>query len=362
MEKINKINEKDEKNIKINIEQILPDYITSDILLKTALCVKVPKKETSSLLNKLKKNNLLLDKIYLKEINYHNKNISKEYQQPNNLFKDDKQSQYKEYEGNFFKRVKPYNKEENLIAISFKEDLDYKKITKENLIKDYELKEQDLIEVNIPCTESISNEQWKKSNKIWPQCNFISSKEKYIYDHSEHEKKEILEIYNNNILNNNDVTCLLYDPKLKLILSKAKKDQKSIIGHDIMSLLDSYSKILIGNNNKNKHETKENKKDKEENNKYIKLGEKNPIGPKENDDLLYHIEKEKEHNYNQYYCEGLYVFTKEEPCMMCAMALIHNRISRLYFSEINEKEGALISKYSLDNYNLNHHYLIFQIK
>ena len=163
-----------------------------------------------------------------------------------------------------------------------------------------------------------------------------------------------MEIYNNNILNNNDVTCLLYDPKLKLILSKAKKDQKSIIGHDIMSLLDSYSKILIGNNNKNKHETKENKKDKEENNKYIKLGEKNPIGPKENDDLLYHIEKEKEHNYNQYYCEGLYVFTKEEPCMMCAMALIHNRISRLYFSEINEKEGALISKYSLDNYNLNH--------
>ena len=128
-----------------------------------------------------------------------------------------------------------------------------------------------------------------------------------------------------------------------------------------MNLLDSYSKILINNNNINKHETKENKKNKEEDFKYIKLGEKNPIGPKENDDLLYHIDIDKEHNY-QYYCEGLYVFTKEEPCMMCAMALIHNRISRLYFSEINEKEGALVSKYSLDNYNLNHHYLIFQIK
>ena len=56
------------------------------------------------------------------------------------------------------------------------------------------------------------------------------------------------------------------------------------------------------------------------------------------------------------------LFVTLEPCMMCAMALIHNRISRLYFSEINEKEGALVSKYSLDNYNLNHHYLIFQIK
>ena len=56
------------------------------------------------------------------------------------------------------------------------------------------------------------------------------------------------------------------------------------------------------------------------------------------------------------------MFIKEEPCMMCSMALIHNRIARLYFCDTNEKEGALISKYSLDNYNLNHHYLIFQIK
>ena len=31
------------------------------------------------------------------------------------------------------------------------------------------------------------------------------------------------------------------------------------------------------------------------------------------------------------------------------------------FSDINQKDGALVSKYSLDNYNLNHHYLIFKI-
>ena len=66
--------------------------------------------------------------------------MSKEYQRPNNiLLKSNNESPYKEYEGNFFKRVKPYNNEENLIAISFKEDLDYKKITKEKILKDYEL-------------------------------------------------------------------------------------------------------------------------------------------------------------------------------------------------------------------------------
>ena len=359
MEKIDKNNEEKNLNIKTSIFQILPDYITSDIILKPALCIKVLKKDTSILLSKLKKNNLLLDKIFLKEINYHNKNISKEYQRPNNdLIKSNNQSQYKEYEGSFFKRVKPYNKEENLIAISFKEDLDYKKITKEKLIKDYELNEKDFLEVNIPCTESISNEQWLKSNKIWPQCNFISSKEKYIYNHNELEAKEILDIYNNNILSNNNISCLLYDPKIKKILFKTKKNEKSIIGHDIMNLLDLYSKDLIDKNNINKHENKEEKKEEI---KYIKLGEKNPIGPRENEDLLYHIETKEEY-IHQYYCEGLYVFTKEEPCIMCAMALIHNRISRLYFCDINEKEGALISKYSLDNYNLNHHYLIFQLK
>ena len=361
MEIIDKKNEENKGNNKTDIKQILPDYITSDIILKPALCIKANKKDTSSILSKLKKNNLLLDKIYLKDINYHNINISKEYQKPNILFSSNKQSQYKEFEGNFFKRVKKYNKEENLISVSFLEDLEYKKITKEKLLKDYELKNEDLLEMNIPCTESISNDQWMKSNKIWPQCNFISSKEKYIYTHDEEEKKEILNIYNNYLFNDNEVSCLLYDPKLKIILTKAKKNEKSIIGHDIMILLDLYSKKLTDKNNINKHENKENREKKNQDIKYLKLGEKNPKGPKENEDLLFHIDSTIENNH-QYYCEGLYVFIKEEPCMMCAMALIHNRISRLYFCDFNEKEGALVSKYSLDNYNLNHHYLIFQIK
>lgn len=360
MEIIDKNIEKNEIKPKTEINQILPDYITSDILIKSALCIKANKKDTSKILTKLKNNKLLLDKIYLKDINYHTKNYSKDFQKPNpDIKSNNTQSELLEIEGNFFKRVKSYNKDENLIIISFKDDLDYRKITREEILKNYELKEEDLIEVNIPCTESISNEQWKKNNKIWPQCNFISSKEKYIYTHTSQEEKEILDIYNNNILNDDNITCLLYEPNTKKILAKGKKDEKSIIGHDIMNLLDTYSKYLVENNNINKHDNikEENKDD----NHFRKLGEKNPNGPKENEDLLYHIEDSNLNNH-QYYCEGLYIFIKEEPCMMCSMALIHNRIARLYFCERNEKEGALISKYSLDNYNLNHHYLIFQLK
>ena len=361
--------------LKTKITQLLPDYITTDIILKPALCVKIEKKNTSVLLSKLKKNNLILDKIYLKDINYHIKNIDKVYQKPNNA-KDI--SKYQEFEGTFLKRVKKYNDKENLVLISFMDDLQYKKITKENIMKDYSLAETDLIEVEIPCTESISNEQYYKNNKIWPQCNYISSKEKYIYNHSEKEEKDILDIYNFYFLlnNKNDISSLLYNPKSKKILVKSTKNEKSIIGHSIMNLLDLYSQMLVEDDNKNKHENKEKDKDKEKNEnkndeiKELKLGEKNPVGPKENTDYLFNFdEKNKGKNKNgenenddnhQYYCEGLYVFTKEEPCMMCAMALVHNRISRLYFSDINQKDGALVSKYSLDNYNLNHHYLIFK--
>ena len=169
------------KNLKTKIEQILPDYITSDIILKPALCIKLPNIDTSILLSKFKKNNFFLDKIYLKNINYHIKNIDKDYQKPN---KPKEISEFQEYEGNFLKRVKKDNNKENLVLVSFLDDLEYKKISKEKIIKDYSVTEKDLIEINIPCTESISNEQYYKNNKIWPQCNYISTKEKYIYNHN----------------------------------------------------------------------------------------------------------------------------------------------------------------------------------
>ena len=355
------------QKLKTKIEQILPDYITSDILLKPALCIKVPKKDTSGLLSKLKKNNLVLDKIYLKGINYHIKNIDKEYQKPTNITKEES-SEYKEYEGTFLKRVKNYNGSENLVLVSFLDDLSYKKITKEKIIEDYALKESDLIEIEIPCTESISNEQYYKNNKIWPQCNYISSKEKYIYNHSEKEKKEILGIFNEYFINNNkdNISSLLYNPKTKKVVGKASKNEKSIIGHSIMNLLDLFSKKLVDNKNVNKHEDKdkiENNKNNDEKFEDVKLGEKKVEGPKENTDLLFNFEDNNENgdSGHQYYCEDLYVLSTDEPCMMCSMALIHNRISRFYFCNVNEKEGALISKYSLDNYNLNHHYLIFKL-
>ena len=78
--------------------------------------------------------------------------------------------------------------------------------------------------------------------------------------HSDEEKNIMLDLYNNNILDDEEITCLLYDPKLKKILIKAKKNEKSVIGHDIMNMLEIYSNKLVENNNITKHENNEKEK------------------------------------------------------------------------------------------------------
>ncbi|CAK5094898.1 unnamed protein product [Meloidogyne enterolobii] len=48
---------------------------------------------------------------------------------------------------------------------------------------------------------------------------------------------------------------------------------------------------------------------------------------------------------------------------MCAMALVHCRVKRIFFGEENKKNGALITKWRLqESKSLNHHFEVFQIK
>ena len=59
---------------------------------------------------------------------------------------------------------------------------------------------------------------------------------------------------------------------------------------------------------------------------------------------------------------GLYVLTSREPCIMCAMALIHARVERVYFCKEREKDGGIIG-YELYSKcpPLNHKYFAFKI-
>ena len=42
--------------------------------------------------------------------------------------------------------------------------------------------------------------------------------------------------------------------------------------------------------------------------------------------------------------KDLYLVTEVEPCFMCAMALVHSRVARVYYMRDNEFDGGLNSK------------------
>ncbi|KAL5009233.1 hypothetical protein ScPMuIL_014814 [Solemya velum] len=61
-----------------------------------------------------------------------------------------------------------------------------------------------------------------------------------------------------------------------------------------------------------------------------------------------------------YLCTGYDLYVTREPCAMCAMALVHARIQRVFYGT-SYKEGALGSRYKIHvQRGLNHHYEAFQ--
>ena len=72
--------------------------------------------------------------------------------------------------------------------------------------------------------------------------------------------------------------------------------------------------------------------------------------------------KRKNGEFGQYFMKDLTVLLTVEPCFMCAMALIHSRVSRVIYMNPNHKDGALYSNQVQLGYlkNLNHNYLVYK--
>lgn len=65
--------------------------------------------------------------------------------------------------------------------------------------------------------------------------------------------------------------------------------------------------------------------------------------------------------YGPYLCTGYDVYMTDEPCIMCAMALVHSRVRRIFFHRPNVI-GALKTLTKLHTIKaLNHHYEVYQI-
>jgi tRNA-specific adenosine deaminase 3 len=217
-------------------------------------------------------------------------------------------------------------------------------IEKDCLEKCFEIK-------RLPYTQPINENQYLLCKQYWPLSNLPTSLSKLAYTHTNEEFKEISGIINilKNLNYKFDICSILYDPVNKKILTKSKSDSKfNPIDHSIMKLINQFSEKLTFKANSNI----------ELNPKKKLLGIKN-----ENSPYIEYLDDLDSLNPSiQYYLEKFYVFTMTEPCIMCAMAMVHSRVERVYFSNPDLKQGAMNSRLKINNYNLNHSYLIFKFE
>ncbi len=65
---------------------------------------------------------------------------------------------------------------------------------------------------------------------------------------------------------------------------------------------------------------------------------------------------------SDYLLTGMDVYLKREPCLMCAMALVHSRVSRIFYSEAAPRKGGLQSKARVQTIrDLNHAFQVYRM-
>lgn len=62
----------------------------------------------------------------------------------------------------------------------------------------------------------------------------------------------------------------------------------------------------------------------------------------------------------QYLCSNLYIFVTHEPCTMCCMALLHSRVSHVFYAQKMDLTGGFESNYGIHwRSDLNHRFIVF---
>ncbi|CAA6662272.1 unnamed protein product [Spirodela intermedia] len=81
-----------------------------------------------------------------------------------------------------------------------------------------------------------------------------------------------------------------------------------------------------------------------------------------NPSSAFHPRGRGQRSHRPYLCTGFDIYLAWEPCAMCAMALVHQRVRRIFFAFPNPNAGALGSVHRLQGErSLNHHYSVFRV-
>lgn len=209
-----------------------------------------------------------------------------------------------------------------------------------------------LREVKVPSRVPKTREQYNKANVFWP-CAYREDKylEKFLSNtlFSEEEVAEhsswMREAVKAAKRSKTPVGAVVVDPLTKTLLATASDDRFSNpMKHAVMVVVDLVARTQGGGlwqlkegdfvfkQNAVKLSVSHSKRDFE--------GVEKPEGP--------------------YLCTGYDVYVTREPCAMCAMALVHSRVRRLFYGRESENGalGTLAKIHTLRG--LNHHYEVFK--
>ena len=171
-----------------------------------------------------------------------------------------------------------------------------------------------ITEKELPINKPEEKEEYMELSKEWPM-TFSQRKRPELTEEEKDLYKELIE--KEGLLDKEEATniCLILEPGKKepLIKAKSKNEKESPLNHSVKLAIDDYCL------------------------KYLMT------------------------DLGRYLLSGLTVIVKNEPCMMCAMAMVHSRIKRVIFLSNNKTFlGALNNKLNIIKLKVNHKYEVFQ--
>ncbi|KAL3288834.1 hypothetical protein HHI36_003281 [Cryptolaemus montrouzieri] len=236
-----------------------------------------------------------------------------------------------------------------------------------------ELLKNDVKKVRVAATPPLVRHQYTKCHSMWP-CNFHADKylEKLcsntLFSAKEVDKiwelmKIAKEVGNYSETPGKNDGVVIVDPKIDSIVAVGyDRTNEGPCRHAIMVALDNVAKTQNGGVWKTPHDNYS-----EENN--LNLAgipqEILTVLKKNYSDITFGSSvfiSNNEESEGPYLCTNYHVYSTREPCVMCAMALVHSRCKRIFYNEFsaNGALGTLCKIHTVKH--LNHHYEVFVVE
>lgn len=221
----------------------------------------------------------------------------------------------------------------------------------------------------------MTRKQFEKVNKLWP-CNFhpnnylekLSTNTLFSHDelrsHSRYMKVavDVAKFAKDNYYLEEQIGAVVVDPKRKSVVAVGyRQTNKGVLKHAPMIAIDNVAKTqnggvwnpLLNQDTKIELNLDGIPKDLLE---YLQI---------QHNDIVFGAQRYKEKDEliepadGPYLCTGYYIYLTIEPCVMCAMGLIHSRLKRVFFGA-KSSNGALETLCKLHTVKeLNHHFEVF---